>query len=83
MNVVDLIFPEEQSDAEMGAAYEEGGSIGLYKLMKRRATEESKAGGLILTDATLRDRIAASFGVSAGDLSEGVAEMVYWFGQTA
>jgi len=85
VNVVDRIFPIEQSDVEMGDVYEQYGYKGVYDLEKQR-----RENGLIIPDHDIAVDVAQAFGVSPGDLYDDEAAAfdpaalaAYYMGQGA
>lgn len=62
--LIDRVFPLDQSDTELGDAYEQRGFLGVYELCKERA---EKAWSL-RSEADIRLEVALMFDVSPGDI---------------
>ena len=80
MTTADRAFPAEQSDFELGDAYERGGYREVYALVRERKLKEFgivdnsqlrreiNVDYAILEENQLRCEVAEAFGVSPGDL---------------
>lgn len=67
-NDLDRVFRPEQSDVEMGDAYERAGFSGVYQLEKSRHLADLAISGGRMNESHLRTNVAIAFGCSPGDI---------------
>lgn len=65
--VTELVFPEGQSDMEIGDAYEAHGFSGVHSLLLRRKMEAHQ----FIDYQGLKYDVAEMFGISPGDICPG------------